>query len=255
MRAFAAFSKKEVMENARNYRLLIMLCVFFVFGATSPLFAKFTPQILEAVAPNLSGAFGDPSAMDSWTQFHKNVSSLGLLLTVIIFSGSLSGEYSKGSLTILLAKGLPRRDVLLSKASVMAAILTVSYWLSFGIAYAYTAYLWPGPGNSLPHVFFAAFAAWVAGLLYLCILILGCVLFRQAFAAIIFFFAIRLVMELWGNIEAVAGYSPSFLVSKNVELLSGAASASNFVAPLIVAIAMGAAALAVSVFVFERKQL
>lgn len=253
MRGFIAFTKKEMIENTRNYRLLIMLAIFLVFGLMSPLLAKFTPQLMEALMPNLAEAFENPTALDSWMQFYKNVSSLGLSLTIILFSSCLSGEYAKGTLTIMLTKGLPRPAVVLSKFSAAAAILTVSYWLSFGVTYGYTAYLWPGV--SLPHVFFAAFALWIAGLLYLCILMLGCVLFRQAFTSILFLLAVTVILELLEQIEQTAGYSPVILVSKNADLLSGAVAVSHFMIPLIVSIFMSVVLLIMSIVVFNKKQL
>ena len=253
MRGFIAFSKKELTENTRNFRLLIMLAIFLIFGLMSPLLAKFTPQLMEALMPNLAEAFENPTALDSWMQFYKNVSSLGLSLTIILFSSCLSGEYAKGTLTIMLTKGLSRPAVVLSKFSAAAIILTVSYWLSFGVTYGYTAYLWPGA--SLPHVFFAACALWIAGILYLCILMLGCVLFQQAFTSILFLLVITVIMGLLEQIEQTAGFSPVILVSKNIDLLSGAVTVSYFTIPFIVSIFTSAALLIMSIVVFNKKQL
>lgn len=253
MRGFIAFLKKELIENTRNYRLLIMLTIFLIFGLISPLLAKFTPQLMEALMPNLAKAFGNPTALDSWIQFYKNVSSLGISLTIILFSSCLSGEYAKGTLTIMLTKGLSRPAVVLSKFSASALILTLSYWISFGVTYGYTAYLWPG--TSLPHVFFSAFALWVAGILYLCILMLGCVLFRQAFTSILFLLVLTVIMGLLEQIEQTAGCSPSILVSKNADLLSGAITVSYFIIPLIVSVVISVALLIMSIVVFNKKQL
>lgn len=253
MRGFIAFIKKELLENTRNYRILIMLAIFLIFGLMSPLLAKFTPQMMEALMPNLAEAFENPTALDSWTQFYKNVSSLGFSLTIILFSNCLSGEYAKGTLTIMLTKGLSRPAVVLSKFTAAAIIFTVSYWLSFGVTYGYTAYLWPGA--SLPNVFFAAFSLWIAGLMYLCILMFGCVLFRQAFTSILFLLVVSVVMGLAEQIELTAGYSPIILVSRNIDLLSGAVAISYFTIPLIVSVVMSVALLMMSIVVFNKKQL
>jgi ABC-2 type transport system permease protein len=253
MSGYVSFTKKEFTESIRNYRLLIMLAIFFFFGVTGPLTAKFTPQIIEAFAPNMQLAFEEPVALDSWVQFYKNVSSLGFSLMVILFSNLLSGEYSKGTLTIMLTKGLSRSAVILSKFSAAVGIMTLSYWLCFCISYGYTAFLWQGA--ELPHIFFAAFALWVAGLLYLCILMLGCVLFRQAFAAIMFLLVVTVPINLLGLIEQIAPYSPFFLAAKNIELLSGAATLSQFAVPFIISILMSLVLLFLSVVVFYRKQL
>lgn len=78
-----------------------MIADFAIFGVMSPLLAKFTTQLMEAVMPNLAEAFENPTALDSWTQFYKNVSSLGFSLTLILFSSLLSNEYARGTLVIL----------------------------------------------------------------------------------------------------------------------------------------------------------
>lgn len=253
MRCFIAFLKKEMKENMRNYRFFIMLVIFSIFGMMSPLFAKFTPELVKSFVPNLTEAFKTPVQLDSWMQFYKNVSQLGLSLTIILFSSCLSGEYAKGTLTIMLTKGLPRPAVILAKFTASAIILTISFWLAFGITYGYTAYLWPTP--SVPHVFFAAFALWLEGLLYLCVLMLGCVLFRQAFTSIIFLLAVTAAFGLSGQIKLTAPYSPSVLITKNVDLLSGIVSVSEFIVPIILSVVISGALLCISIAVYNRKQL
>lgn len=253
MRCFIAFLKKEIIENVRNYRFFIMVVIFSIFGIMSPLFAKLTPELVKSFVPNLAEAFKTPVPLDSWMQFYKNVSQLGLSLTIILFSSCVSGEYAKGTLTIMLTKGLPRPAVILAKFTASAIILTISFWLAFGITYGYTAYLWPDV--SLPHVFFAAFALWLEGLLYLCVLMLGCALFRQAFTSIIFLLAVTAAFGLSGQVKLTAAYSPSFLILKNIDLLSGTVSVSEFIVPMIISLAISAALLGISITIFNRKQL
>ncbi|OJT71834.1 ABC transporter permease, partial [Clostridioides difficile] len=55
----------------------------------------------------------------------------------------LSNEYSKGTLVIMLTKGLSRSSIVLSKFSVTVIIMTIGFWLSFLFAYGYTMYFWP----------------------------------------------------------------------------------------------------------------
>ena len=74
MSGYSAFTRKEFTENIRNYRLLIMLALFFFFGVSSPLLAKFTPQIVEAFMVNMEISFEEPTALDAWMQFYKNIS-------------------------------------------------------------------------------------------------------------------------------------------------------------------------------------
>ena len=251
MSGYLAFAKKEFMENARNGRMLIMLALFLIFGMMSPLSAKFMPQLIAFITPDLQIAIPEPAALDSWVQFYKNISQLGFSIMIILFSSSLSNEYAKGTLVIMLTKGLPRRAVILSKYTAAASVMTVSYWMCFGITYAYTAFLWPG--TNLPHTVFAAFALWLVGLMYLSILMLGCAVFRQAFAGVVFLLAVTVVLSLSGAVPLTARYCPMILTSKNTDLLSGAASVSEFAAPAAAALVITAGFLAASAAVFRKK--
>ena len=253
MSRYIAFVKKEFMENTRNYRLLIMLALFSIFGIMNPLSAKLMPELMTSLAPDIQITIPDPTALDSWIQFYKNASQLGFSIMLILFSSCLSNEYAKGTLVIMLTKGLPRPTVVLSKYFVAAAIMTISYWTCFGITYGYTAYLWPDA--SLPHTLFAAIALWIIGLMYLSILIFGCVVFRQAFTSIVFLLAVTVILSLSAIPKQIADYSPMVLTAKNVDLLSGTASISEFTIPAIVALTITAGFLLGAVAVFNKKQV
>ncbi len=253
MSGYVAFVKKEFMENTRNYKLFIMLALFFIFGMLGPLTAKFTPQLVASLASDMQITIPEPTALDSWAQFYKNVPSLAFSLMIIIFSGYLSNEYTKGTLIIMLTKGLSRPAVILSKFSVAAAIMTISYWMSFGITYGYTSYFWQGA--ALPHIFFSAFALWIIGFLYLSILIFGCVLFRQAFPSIIFLLGVTIIMTLLSIPKQLAGYNPLILTLKNVGLISGTVSISEFTIPIVIALILTVGFLFSAVVLFNKKQL
>ena len=251
MRGYLAFTKKELMENIRNYRVLLMLGIFTFFGISSPLLAKFMPELLESLEMNMQITVEEPTVYDSWLQFYKNVSSLGISLMVILFSSSLSGEYAKGTLTIPLTKGLSRRAVILSKFTASVLIMTASFWISFGVSSLYTTFLWPG--ERLPHVLLAGAVMWIAALMYLSILMMGCVLFRQAFTSVLFLLVFTVILSLLGMSSRFEAVSPVFLISKNVELLNGTVSASQFILPGTAGLGLSVVLLAVSVILFHKK--
>ena len=253
MSGYVAFIKKEFMENTRNFRLLIMLALFVIFGMLSPLSAKFMPEIISSFAQDLQITIVEPTALDSWTQFYKNVSQIGFSIFIILFSSCLSNEYARGTLTIMLTKGLPRPAIILSKYIAAAVIMTVSYWLCFGITYGYTAYLWPSA--DLQHTLFAAFSLWIIAFMYLSILILGCVLFKQAFSAIVFLLAVIAIIMLCSIPPQIASCSPMFLMSKNIDLLSGTTAISEFIVPIITALIITAGFLFAAVVSFNKKQV
>lgn len=130
MNGYVAFLKKEFTENMKNYRFLILFAVFLIFGLTGPFLAKFMPEILSAVAEEMQMSSA-PVALDAWEQFYKNISGVGFSAFIILFGSCMSGEYSKGTLVLLLTKGLPRSAVIFAKYTVAAVLMTVCYWAGF----------------------------------------------------------------------------------------------------------------------------
>lgn len=252
MNGYAAFLKKELTENMKNYRFPILFAVFLIFGLTSPFLAKFMPDILSAMAPDMQMGSA-PVALDAWEQFYKNISGVGFSAFIILFGSCMSGEYSKGTLVLLVTKGLPRRAVIFAKYTVAAVLMTVCYWIGFLAAYCYTAYLWPG--TILSNVFPAAFYLWLIGFLYLSILLLGCVVFKQTFTSILFTGGVVAIISLLGIAEPLAKYNPFLLTSKNVELISGAVSVSELFVPAMISVAITVVGLWSSILLFDRKQL
>ena len=105
MSGYLAFVKKELIENIKNHRFLILFAVFLIFGIASAFLAKFTPEILSALAANVEMS-SEPVALDAWKQFYKNSSGVGFSAFIILFGSCLSSEYSKGTLVLMVTKGL-----------------------------------------------------------------------------------------------------------------------------------------------------
>ena len=111
------------------------------------------------------------------------------------------------------------------------------------------------PGATLSHVFTAAFYLWLIGFLYLSILLLGCVIFKQTFTSILFTGGIVAIISLLGIVEPLAKFNPFLLTSKNVDLISGAVSVSEFFMPAIISAAITVVGLWSATILFDRKQL
>lgn len=95
MRAFFAFFKKEWMEYGRSYKLFALFMVFCALGVMNPPTAKFLPELLSsALADGMEIHIPEPTVLDSWAQFFKNVSQMGLIIMLVLFSGIMSAEFS-----------------------------------------------------------------------------------------------------------------------------------------------------------------
>lgn len=252
MSGYTAFVKKEFTENMKNYRFLILFAVFLIFGITSAFLAKYTPEILSALTKDMEMS-SEPAALDAWKQFYKNMSGVGFSAFIILYGNSLSNEYSKGTLVLMVTKGLSRKAVILAKYTVAAVLMTVSYWTSYAATYGCTALLWND--RTLSHIALAAFALWLSGFLYLSILMTGCVMFRQTFTSILFTGGMAALLSLAGMAEPIARFHPFILTSKNVDLISGTAVPADFIIPALISVMISVFGLLTAIRLFNKKQL
>lgn len=254
MRAYLAFTKKEFTESFRTYKLVIMLAVFLLFGIMNPLFAKLTPAFLESMATDgMVISISEPTAMDSWTQFFKNVGQMGILVLAILFAGIMANEFSRGTLVNILTKGMKRHTVILSKFTAASVIWTLSYFLCLAVTYGYTAYFWENTG--LHHVFLAFFSPWVFGILLIVLLILGGTLFKTFSGSLLLCGGAVVVMFLLNIAPKAQKYNPVTLIGDNMALLADIKSASDFIPALVICAVSIVVLVAASVVVFNKKQV
>ena len=174
MRAFLAFLKKELLEQIRSSRFIILTILFVVFGIMNPAIAKLTPWLFEVMAESLeeSGMVVttvEVDAMTSWVQFFKNV-PMALIVFVVMQSNIFTKEYQSGTLVLALTKGLHRYKVLFSKAVVLILMWTVLYWMHFDITFVYNDYFWD---NSVAkNLLFSVTCWWIFGLWTIALLVL-----------------------------------------------------------------------------------
>ena len=104
----------------------------------------------------------EPTIFDSWTQFFKNTTQMGLIILVIIFSGLISNELSKGTLINMLTKGLSRKTVVLSKFTSSTLVWTFTYFLSALVTFLYSMLFWED--TQVENLLFSLSLVWVFGI-------------------------------------------------------------------------------------------
>lgn len=136
-----ALCKKEITEGIATYKALILLAVFVALGIINPLTAKLMPTILASVTtPEIAAQFGEPTALDAWAQFFKNVPQLGLIVFIIAMSTIVSKE--KPYLPLLVTHRFKRSQIIHAKALYLLGLWTICYSVSAIITWGYTAYYW-----------------------------------------------------------------------------------------------------------------
>ena len=236
MRGFTAFIEKEFRELIRTKRMMILLIVFIAVGILNPATAKLTPKLLEMEADSLA-SMGmtvneiSITALDSWVQFAKNT-PIVLIVTLIIFSGIYTSEYTKGTLIPLLTKGLSRSSVVLSKYVVMFVAWSIGIWLCFGITYFYGDFYWDN--SVVKGLAFAGFCLWLFGVMMVSSIVFFSSIASSAGQVILGAGGLYFVMMIAGISKKASEYLPTKLLAIG-SLYTGELVPSDYTIPAIIA--------------------
>ncbi len=244
--------RKELLEQWRTYRALVVGAVLLAFGLLSPLTAKLTPELVRLI-PNgdqLAGLIPAPTALDAVAQYLKNMSQFAVILALLLAMGAVTQEKERGTAAMMLSKPLPRWAFLAAKFAALGLVFGGSLVLAGAGAYYYTWLLF-GPLD---------LAAWAAlnGLLlvftlvYVAVTLLCSVLTRSQAAAGGIAFGVLVVLAILGAIPQIGQYLPGELVTWAGRLIVGGASAWP---ALAVSLGLIAAALAAAWWRFEGQEL
>ncbi|MBM6756979.1 ABC transporter permease [Collinsella tanakaei] len=127
MRGYFAFLRKELAEAVAGRRLAVMAALFCGLGMASPFLTRYMSEILAALGSGVT-ASAPRTAVDAWGAFFNNASGLGLSITLILWAGVVSQEVSRGTLLLMVTRGLPRPAVVMAKWTSAVACFTVCWW-------------------------------------------------------------------------------------------------------------------------------
>ena len=256
MKSFTSFIRKEMMEQLRSGRLLLLGMLFVLFGIMNPAIAKLTPWLFEILADSLaqSGMIVtevEVSAMDSWVQFFKNV-PMGLIVFIVLESSIFTKEYESGTLVLALTKGLQRYKVVIAKLSVLIILWTVAYWMCFGITYGYNAYFWDNSVAS--NLAFAVTCWWLFGLWVIALTVCFSTILTANTGVLAGTGCIVFILYLLGVFPKCKEYVPTFLMD-GTSLVYGLADPHEYGKAIVIAIVFSVICVAVSIPVFNKKHL
>ena len=212
-RLFMVALRKELLQQWRTRRVLVVGAVFALFGLISPLLAYFTPQLLSSLegAELFAELIPTPTAADAVGQYIKNFTQFGFLIAVLMGMGAVAGEKEKGTTAMILSKPLPRWAFVLSKFVAQAAVYLLGLVLATAGAYIYTTVLFDGlnlgpfvAGNGLLLLWLLAFAA---------VTLLGSTLGDSTGTAAALALGGAIFLLLAGSIPQLAAFAPGALVS------------------------------------------
>ena len=114
---FGVLLRKELLEQWRTLRLPVIAAVFVLIGLGSPLLARFTPELVEALGgAQFQIVLPPPTTADAVDQLIKNVSQFGILVAVLLAMGSVATEKERGTAGLILTKPASRGAFLVREA-------------------------------------------------------------------------------------------------------------------------------------------
>lgn len=254
MKGYLAFTKKEFTEQFRTFKWLIVFSVFFIFGMMSPLLAKLIPEIFEGMKMNgMEFVIPEPTVMDAYGQFFKNFTQMGIFVILLVFGGTISNELTKGTLINVLAKGLPRHTIILSKYTAAVTLWTAGYLLAVATTYGYTIYLFEKV--AVKNLAFSLFCLWLFGCFILSLIMLSSTIAAGNFGGLILSGVALFVMLMLNIFPKAEKFNPITLASKNMALLAGEQQVSSLMITVWVTCVLTIVCLIISMVLFSKKKL
>jgi ABC-2 type transport system permease protein len=248
--------RKELLESWRTYRLPIVAGLFLVVGLTSPLLAKFLPEIIQAAGGDQFGAIDIPTPMaaDALDQLWKNLAQFGAFAAIILAMGAVATERDRGTAAFILSKVASRGAFLGAKVFAIGAVLLIATLLAVGVGWIYTAVLFEPP--SVGGWLAMAVLAWLGLSAWAAITFLGSTVTGSAAAAAGIGFLALLVVSLAAAIPNVGRFTPGGLADPALGLALGSAvDVVDVITPVVSTIILIGACLAAAAWSFRRQEL
>jgi len=254
MNYFTTFLKKELIEYIKNYKLLIMIALFSFFGFLSPITAKYTPDILNAFLPdNMQLTLQDSTWIDSWQQFFKNISQIGLIVIIALFIGMMNREYQNGTLINLITKGVSRTSIVLAKYVAAIALFTASFIVCTIITILYTYIyfdLW-----MTNQIAIAIISMYLFYCFLLALLLFVSTICKKETNAILFLLLILLPNLVIMMIPDAVYYHPLTLLLNSMSMINQQLLLKDILPSICITIMLIITLLTGSVMLFKRKEL
>ena len=256
MNGFSPFLKKEFFELYRKGRLLLFGMLFAFFGIEAPAMAKLTPALFKMLSEDIKKqgiTIGDvtSTAASSYEQFFSNLSIL-LIVFVIVFAGSVTTEFSKGSAIPLLTKGLSRTAFMLSKLVSALVTWSAGLWLCFGITYGYTRFYWND--DSVKSLLPAVLLWWLFSAAVICLMFFFSSFATTHIQVMIGTGCVFFAMSLIGIANSVKKYLPNTLTD-SMSFCRGEQSVSDILPAVIITAVLAVASAAGALVLIKKKKI
>jgi ABC-2 type transport system permease protein len=260
---FSLALHKELTEQWRSRKAIVVVAVFGAFGMMSPLLAYFTPQMLMLLpgAEMFAELIPTPSTADALAQYIKNISQFGFILAILIGMGAVAGEKERGTASLILSKPMTRSAFVLSKFTAQALTFLAGFIIATLGAFFYT---WVLFGDLKPVIFILiSFLLYIWFLPYAAITLDGSVIARNTGAAAGIGLLGAVILLVSSSLPWVGQFMPGALVGWAGQMALSAAAQLSPSAPvnftsnagaLVVCVVLTVIGLISAIAIFEQQE-
>jgi ABC-2 type transport system permease protein len=256
---FAILLRKELLESLRTFRLPVAAGLFLFTGLSSPVLARYLPEIIELAGGDQFGVIEipTPTTADAVDQLVKNLVQFGALTAILLSMGLVSSEKDRGTAAFILAKPVTRGAFLAAKLTAVGAVLAFSTLLAILAGWIYTAILFE-PMPPAGWVWLGGLV-WLSLFAYAALTFLGSVVTGSTAAAAGIGFVALLGIGIVSAIPSLGRFTPAGLLAPASALAAGTATFADLGAdlaiPIVSTIVLIAVTLGVSAWSFARQEL
>lgn len=219
MGGFFVVFRKELLQQIKTHRFLIVVAVFLIFGLGTPLLLHYLP----ALVPSGEG-FDLPefTATDSVKEYVGTFGQLGLLAAILVAMGAVARERESGTAAMVLTKPVGSAAFIVAKLAAMGLTFLAGIIVGGVGCYFYTAVIFGDPGAAE----FVA-ANLIAGcylMVCLSVTLMFSSFFRSQMAAGALSLVCLIALTLTASLSIMKDYSPGALLSWAIQVAGGGTS-------------------------------
>ncbi|MCL2281365.1 MAG: ABC transporter permease [Dehalococcoidia bacterium] len=254
MKGFGVLLRKEIKEQFRTNKIVIIAIVFLFFGLSSPVMTKYLPEIINS----LSGTGGftiempDPVSSDALLSYASNISQFGVLMTVLLAMGAIAKEIESGTAALLLSKPVTRLSFIIAKLAAEGLNILLGLLMGGLACWGYTLILF-GEVSALGFVY---------QMLLLALFLLFCLSVTLFFSSLIknqiaaggLAIAVIIIISILSALPKIVHFLPGGLISWGNNLVSGVSGSAEW-GSLAVSLALIVLGIYGAWFNLRRKEL
>lgn len=252
---FIAFLRKELMEILKTSKIIILPALFLFFGILSPLTARYMNEIMSLVGEQqgISIKLPDPTFIMAYEQFFKNIYFMMIIVSILVFAGTVSEEKTKGTIVLVLTKCLSRNGFIAGKLVAAILFFTFSYTVGAAICVYYTSLLFSEFINAGVLTGLAMF--WLFGLFMLTITLLASLLCKTMTMSAVAAFSGYVIISAVSALPYVGRYTPGALQALSTELASGSKVPWDALVPSAVTFVLAAMLAITALLAFKQQEI